>query len=476
MIRKWMTVLLSLLLAVSLPLSALADTQHTLTVVPGDMLASDQAIVDLLNAVDLRLTQGERSSALSVVIDDQELVSLGVYADTIGLYAHSAVLGEDVLYITWEDGFAMLTDLMKANLQQQGIDDPAAAKSIETTMQQVKTNVVTIIGAGTPALMPQAPTTANIEESMKIAAEMFPDDPQMVEYIKALYEDLTVENGTFADEARDTADQKYAMTMDADALVKMCDTNYMKTTLMETMASVQSEASQEELDKAVDEMVAEMKKLFAESGFQMVVEMYTLDAGMTVVGVDLTMNMTLDATDVEGEKLKTSMQMTADYDRLTDAEGVSYKSNAQMTVDTAKMEVLFDLYRANSGKSEGMLGLLGGGEEIVVLYQANNTAADTRVREASVYMRSGANSILKPGASDRPVIGFSVKSEPASADKLAKLEKATPDNSVDVLKLSDAEMQTLSSSIMTNGLQVFYTALGMLPTSVLNLLMSSAAQ
>ena len=44
---------------------------------------------------------------------------------------------------------------------------------------------------------------------------------------------------------------------------------------------------------------------------------------------------------------------------------------------------------------------------------------------------------------------------------------------MNVLKLSDAEMQALGNTVMTNGMQLLYTALGQLPTSTLNLLMSS---
>ena len=48
MIRKWMTMLLSLVLALSVCMSALADMQHTLSVEPGEMLASEEVIADLL--------------------------------------------------------------------------------------------------------------------------------------------------------------------------------------------------------------------------------------------------------------------------------------------------------------------------------------------------------------------------------------------------------------------------------------------
>lgn len=471
MIRKWMALVLSLMLTMMLPLGAMADTQHTLTIVPGELLASEQAIADLLDVVDLRVTEGDRSGALTVLLNDQALVTLGLTADTTGLYAASEVLGADVLYVTWDDAFAMLTDLMKANLAQAGAD-AAAVQALESSMAETKNSIVTALGSGM-TVAPQVSTPATFEESLALVEKMFPDDPKMVEYIKGLYEDMTIEDGSFADEERDTADQKYRMTMDEEDLVAVCDTAYMESILLETLAAENPDATEEELAKAADEVVAEVKKLYEDSGFEMIMEMYTLDAGQTLVGMDMIMNMSIDATETEGEELKTSMQMAAVYDRLTDAEGVSHKADAAMAVDSSVVEVDFDLYRANSGKSEGMLGMLADGEEIIFTYEAENVAADTRVRGVALYMRSGATAILEPAAADRPVISFVIKTEPASEETLAALENANADNSVNVLKLSDAEMQTLSNTIMTNGMQVFYTALGQLPTSTLNLLMNS---
>ncbi len=474
MIRKWMTLLLSLLLAVTVPLSALADTQHTLSIVPGELLASEEAVADLLKVLDLRVTEGERSGALTVLMNDQPMVTVGLTADTTGLYAASEVLGTDVLYVTWDDAFAMLTDLMKANLAEAGMD-ANAVQALENSMAEAKNSIVEAVGSGVQAT-PQVSSPATLEESLAIVEQMFPDDPEMVNYIKGLYEDVTIEDGSFADENRDTADQKWRMTMDEADLIAVCDTAYMRNMILETMASQEAEASEADLNKAADEVIAEVKKLYEESGFEMIMEMYTLDAGQTLVGVDMIMNMSLDATEVEGEELQTAVQMAAEYDRLTDDEGVSHKANAAMAVDSQVVEVDFDLYRANSGKSEGMLGMLADGEEIIITYEAENTAADSRVRGVALFTRSGATAILEPSAADRPLISFVINSEPASEETLAALESATAENSVNVLKLSDAEMQTLGNTVMTNGMQLLYTALGQLPTSTLNLLMSSMGQ
>ena len=462
MIRKWTLTLLSLMLALMLPFGALADTQHTLSIIPGELLASEQAIADLLDVIDLRVTGGERSGALTVLMNDQALVTLGLTADTTALYVASEVLGTDVLYVTWDDAFAMLTDLLKASLAESGADN-VSIQALESSMAEAKQSIVSAIATGVQ-MQPQVAAPATFEESLAVIEQMFPNDPGMVKYITSLYEDMIIEDGSFADENRDTADQKYRMTMDEADLIAVCDTAYMRSMMMEVLAVEEPEATEEELSKAVDELIAEVKKLYEESGFEMIMDVYSLDAGQTVVGVDMLMNMSVEGT---------TMQMDAAYDRLTDEEGASHKANAAMSVDGENVEVVFDLYRSNSGKSEGMLGMLAAGEEIIIAYDAENVTADSRVRNAALYMRSGATAILEPAAADRPVISVVVKTEPAPEATLAALEKANADNSVDVLKLSDEQMQTLTNTVMTNGMQLLYTALGQLPTSTLNLLMNS---
>lgn len=473
MIRKWFTMLLSLMLAVVLPVGALADTQHTLSVIPGDLLASEEAIADLLEVMDLRLTEGEKSGALTLLLNGQEMVTVGLAADATGLYASSGLLGTDVLYITWDDAFALLADTLTSSMAEAGVDD-ATLQSLETGLAEAKNSIVAAAGAGASSTT-VVPAPATMEEKLALMEQMFPNDPKMVEYIRNLYADMSIEDGTFADEHRDTADQKYRMTMDEKDLVALCDTEYMKTIFLEALAMENPDASEAELVKAYEEVIAEVRKLYEDSGFEMVMEMYTLDAGQTLVGMDMIMNMSIDATE-SGEKLKTSMQMAADYDRLTDENGVSHQANAEMTVDLNKAEVSFDLYRANSGKSTGMLGMLADGEEIIVKYEAENTAADTRVRTAELYLRSGANAILEPSVSTRPMIGLVVTSESAAPETLYALENATAENSVNVLELSNAELQQLGNQISLNATQAFYAALGQLPTSTLNLLMSQMSE
>ncbi|MBR6569119.1 MAG: hypothetical protein IKK75_01575, partial [Clostridia bacterium] len=74
--------------------------------------------------------------------------------------------------------------------------------------------------------------------------------------------------------------------------------------------------------------------------------------------------------------------------------------------------------------------------------------------------------------SDRPIIGFVVTTEPADEALLSDLENATAENSVNVMNLSEAELNALGETISTNFMQVYFTALSQLPTSVLNMMMA----
>ena len=144
-----------------------------------------------------------------------------------------------------------------------------------------------------------------------------------------------------------------------------------------------------------------------------------------------------------------------------------------MDVDGEKLETEFDLFKASNGVSDGMLGMLADGEEVVITYHGEPASGKKRIRQADLYVRSGATAILEPAASARPVIGFQVISEPASKDVLNALENATEQNSVNVFKLSETEMQNMLMEILNKGAQIYYNILGQLPTSVLNLMSES---
>lgn len=469
MIRKWLTVLLSLLLALALPLAALADTQHTLTITPGDMLASEPAIADLFDAISFTVTPGEKSGAMTLTVGEADIATIALSADTTGLYVQSNLLSDDVLYVTWDDAFAFLTQAMIAGMEAEGEEvDAATREALETAMQQYKTAVLASLGsASTTSFSP-----ATREEAMEKLSEMFGNDPKMMEYVEGIYDKMVVEDGDFRDDERDTADQKYSLTMGKEDLLKVCESNYVRDTLTSTLSSSDPSLSEAEVSKEVDEAIEEIRKMYSEGEFQMDMAVYTADAGETLLGMEMGMNMKMTSGDES-----VIMAMNINYDRLTSDTGVSHKGDMSIVVDEDdSVQLLLDLNKGNDGITTGLAGMMVDGAAITVTLDAKPVGTDARERVAAIYMRDNASAIIAPAASERPLISFKLVSGPAAGDKLAVIEKATPDNSMNVMKLSDEEMEALITEIGGRSMQALYTALGALPASVLNLLSSTEAE
>lgn len=469
MIRKWLTVLLSLLLALALPLAALADTQHTLTITPGDMLASEPAIADLFDALSLTVTPGENSGAMTLTVGEADIATIALSADTTGLYVQSNLLSDDVLYVTWDDAFALLAQTLIAGMEAEGEEvDAATREALETAMQQYKTAVLASLSGTSNTSF----TASTREEAQEMLSEMFGDDPKMMDYVNGIYDKMIVEDGEFQDDERDTADQKYSLTMGKEDLLKVCESNYVRDTLTSTLSSSDPSLSEAEVSKEVDQAIEEIRRIYSEGEFQMDMAVYTADAGETLLGMEMGMNMKMTSGDES-----VAMAMNINYDRLTSDTGVSHKGDMSIVVDEDdSVQLLLDLNKGSDGITTGLAGMMVDGEALTVTLDAKPVGTDTRERVAALYMRDNASAIIAPAASERPLISFKLVSGPAAGNKLAAIEKATPDNSVNVMKLSDEEMEALVMEISGRSMQAVYTALGALPASVLNLLTATEAE
>lgn len=458
MLRNCLKTLLCVLLVLMLPLCALADVQHSLKVIPGSGMGPDQAVADLMDAISLKLTQGAKSGALTIALEDADIATAAVTADATGVYVHSNLLSDDVLYVTWDDGFAYLTEVLKAAMQAEGMPESELA-ALEQGMAEIKNVIVKAEGSGMAGGLETLQSNA--------AALVLPDNSDWQTFASVIGEKMVVENGSFADAQRDTADQKYMLTLTSEDMLKLCDTEYMRTLMREVAAVANSGAEAEELEKAADELLEQAREAYRTSDYEMVMTMYTQNGGSAVAGIEMGMSMA-----VKEENNTSHIAMNLNYDRLTDENGVAYMADMAVALDgESAVQMAFELHRGLDEVSKGSLALLAEGEEITFLYRAENTQPDVRERRVDLYLRSGATAIIAPAFSDRPVIGFEVVTSPADPAVLAKVEQADPHNSVNVMKLSDEEMQALGSGISARCMQAVYSALAKLPTSALQLAM-----
>lgn len=463
MIRKWTMVLLSLLVALVLPLNALAGAQHTLTIIPGDELKAEPAIADLLDVLSITVTPGEKSGALTLSLDDMDVGTIAVGADSTALYVYSQLIADEVLYVTWDDAFALIKNAIEVSMAAESADQAQITAALEQ-IDLAREKLVAALGGG----LVVNSSAITQEDAIAQAEAMFKDDPQMLAYIRGIFEKQVIEDGVFADEARDTADQKYTLALTAQDIAPIFDTVYMQQMIREVLAQENPYLSAAELDAKVKEQLEELRQAFENSDMEMSTVAYTLDGGNTLVGMEMAMSM----TDAEGEWTETVV-MNINYDRLTDEEGVNHNADLRMMIDDEEaLQMLFDFHRGVDEVSEGMLAFLVEGEELLVKYHAENPETDVREREAALYLRSDAAAIIEPAASARPLIAFRVVSRPAPASVLETIEQADTSNSVNVMKLSEEEMQTLISSCTSRLMQTGFSAMGKLPTSTLNMVLS----
>lgn len=468
MIRRYMKTLLCLLLVLAMPLCALADTQHTLSIVPGDEIAADPMVKDIFDALSFKLTTGENGGALTLAISEADIVSIAAKADEQGMYLQSEILGKDVYYVSWDAAFAFLEDAIRSSATVNGeTPDAEALAMIGPMLEQYKTQLTTALATGSLAGNNQAKTP---EEAMAMVEEMFKDDPGMITYTKNILSRTVAEDGNFTDAERDAATRKYALTMDENDLMAVCDTKYMRTMIESAVkAEAEEPLTDEQLAAKVDETIDEVKKLYASSDMDMTMTAYTTDEDNTLVGMEMGMTMTepREADDDEDELETVAMNMN--YDRLTaDNDEVSHKATMSMTLDNQPMmEMTFDLAQNHqTGVSEGMLAIWADDTQVTVLYNGENTQ-DGRQRSLALYSRNNATTIVAPAAAERPVLTFVLTTTQVDNSLLAAVEAATADSSTDLIKSITEDGEAFAAALQTNMMQVLMSGMSHLPASVL---------
>lgn len=465
MIRKLITTLLCLLLTAALPLAALADTQHELEIIPGDAIAALPPASDLCEALGLTFTRGEKSAAFTLNISDTQIATVALGADMDGLYVQSSLLGDDVFYVDWDEGFDFIEDLFKATLEGQAAAggtevDEAAIEAVEQMLEAYKQQIMLAVAAGADGMTRGMISVDTPEEMMEKIGKIFDDDDGMLDFYAGLLEKITFEEGEFKDDERDTATIHMSMTLTGEDMAGVCDTQYMRNAMEMALKAENPTLEGEALDAMVEEALEEARKVYEDGNISIVLNVYAADGGETIVGIDMGMAMS-----VAGEK-PAQAGFNMNYDRLTGEDGVNHRADVSITADGEELgQIAFRLDRGADGVSEGFLAMLVQSQQITFVYHGHNEE-DQRLRTLDIYARDKATAIIEPAASDRPVIGFSLTSGQVESSVLDQIDDATPDTAVDILKLSAQERKTLAADIQTRVIQAVFTAVDNLPESV----------
>lgn len=465
MIRKLITTLLCLLLTAALPLAALADTQHELEIIPGDAIAALPPASDFCEALGLTFTRGEKSAALTLSISDTQIATVALGADMDGLYVQSSLLGDDVFYVDWDEGFDFIEDLYKATLEgqaaAQGTEvDEAAIEAVEQMLEAYKQQIMLAVAAGADGMTRGMISVDTPEEMMEKIGKIFDDDDGMLDFYAGLLEKITFEEGEFKDDERDTATIHMSMTLTGEDMAGVCDTQYMRNAMEMALKAENPTLEGEALDAMVEEALEEARKVYEDGDISIVLNVYAADGGETIVGMDMGMAMS-----VAGEK-PAQAGFNMNYDRLTGEDGVNHRADVSITADGEELgQIAFQLDRGTDGVSEGFLAMLVQSQQITFVYHGHNEE-DQRLRTLDIYARDNATAIIEPAASDRPVIGFRLTSGQVESSVLDQIDDATPDTAINALNLSAKDLEALVTEIQARVTQAVFSAVANLPESV----------
>lgn len=465
MIRKLITTLLCLLLTAALPLAALADTQHELEIIPGDGIAALPPAGDFCEALGLTFTRGEKSAALTLSISDTPIATVALGVDMDALYVQSSLLGDDVFYVGWEDGFDFLENLFKAALEGQAAAggtevDEAAIEAVEQMLEAYKQQIMLAVAAGADGMTRGMISVDTPEEMMEKIGKIFDDDDGMLDFYAGLLEKITFEEGEFKDDERDTATIHMSMTLTGEDMAGVCDTQYMRNAMEMALKAENPTLEGEALDAMVEEALEEARKVYEDGDISIVLNVYAADGGETIVGMDMGMEMSI--TGEEPEQVGFNMN----YDRLTGQNGENHRADLSITADGEELgQIAFQLDRGADGVSDGFLAMLVQSQQITFVYHGHNEE-DQRLRTLDIYARDNATAIIEPAASDRPVIGFRLTSGQVESSVLDQIDDATPDTAINALNLSAKDLEALVTEIQARVTQAVFSAVANLPESV----------
>ena len=487
---KLLAVLLALLLCAMLPLSALAATEYSVQLIPGDDMASVPAVKDLCDALTLRLLQGENSGMLTLNLSGEDVFSAAARMTGDGLYLDSALLGDKPVYASAEDIGQVLTQLASA---EEGMT--------QETLNQIKPMIAHLFSQagmmselkGMALADPSVPPPAELksDELREQLQKLYGDDPAMLDYVLGILDRAEITEGSFTSDAHDPATQSIKITLTKDDVAKLQSSSTVQKILTNSDSTTGEEAAAE-LKKAMDNM----------EKMDVVMTLYADDSHL--VALEMTMDSAMTVTDDDGETERESVQMTAAYNRLTkdgvmnhratmmlgedgeteaDLAFVLTEEDGSYTLDGAMNEVddgkekpiltVKGVLTVADGKADGWLALLADETQITFTYAAS-VEGDSTDRVMALYVRENAVALTELAASERPLFSLRLKTtENADDSALKAIEAATAETALQPLQMSDEDCTAYITSISTNATQVLYAVLSKLPSSVIELMTAS---
>lgn len=320
--KRALGLLLCVLLSLSLPLSALAQSAgpswldwawghgrqivSTVTVSPGEGLSQVPALADLCEALSVEII-GQKGgfATLSVLASGQEALSCALRTEEAGVYAQSQAVSDDILFFVWED---MEKGLRK--LQDQGVEMNLLLSSFDSLRDLLLGN------------LPYdfiAPPKFNQEEWEKYLVQIYGDDEAAIQRSHDFWDRVVRTQGDFTGPDHDPATEKIEMLFTEKDILFAIHTSAATKNLKAEYAAFDPSLTEEQLNAEVEEFIAHTQEAFEKTAIRIPITLLT--SGEDVVS--LSMPITLTAATEESPAYffdSVTLALPISYRRLTTGE------------------------------------------------------------------------------------------------------------------------------------------------------------
>ena len=520
--RKTWVRLLSCVVALMLPLSAMAQSAavdllkqavtdgkeivSTVTFVPGKSLAADQAVADLSAAAAIRINKvpgGYGSFAL--VLKGVDTVAAQLRVEKDGVYVQSETLGTKPLYFSWEDVSKGITEAMKSSGADQASIDQFTSGFASALQQMTSSGTVT----GTTGTETLKLTEAEIKQKI---IDSMGGDAAFVNWMNAIEAKKVVTSGEFTLGDSDTADTKTDITITKEDLASLYDVPYIQKQVTTQLKAQDSTLTDEQATAKTTETIATIKAEILKSDASMPITVYTkgenniVAAEFTLTG-NFTQNATVDATATTdatqptptvAKPKTTKMNVAFTFTKKTMDPSKTYNFKMSVSEDDKKTVDVTGTLTKDDKTATGSLNVVNGDEKTVfvangmadysdakhtfgtldlmsnssespmaVVVTFDQVTGDNTI-DSSLSVSSGESIEAIKAAADTTLLGTIKVNTVVQDDSgfFSSLKEVTPATALEVLKLSSADLQTYIGTLQSSAMATLYKVLGNLPASV----------
>lgn len=451
------------------------ETVTTVTLKPGALLAEYAEVGQILDIAALRIhSMPDGYGALALSLSGTDALTAKFKLEKEGVYAQSELLGSQPLYFTWDDIKAFVSKQMEAYAQAQPMGMPFDMGMLQSMMDGTLT-----------------------QEQM---FEMMGIDEELLAIINDIQARQIAESGSFSVEGSDVANLKTVIEITGDDLLRVINLPMVRE-LMASQYMTGADAAQEDTDQQIDMQLAQIKQMIAQSNVAITASVYTLDEEFVAFILDFSaavdngggatlpigVHVSVTRTSIDTAKFyQLTVKLTQADQEFLNQLGSLYVSDAFVTgqyvfyvePDVPVLEVELNCDRSQPDHISAALALTLKQDKysqaqsvfIVLDKQQADNVKDVVI---DVYVGGSVDEIKKAFAETSLIsLKLHIVTQPDSGF-FAALQSAVPETSVQLLKMSDTELQTYVQSLEQSLLMTLLTVVENLPPDLSNALMQS---